>query len=156
MPTFSRKSRSSASRRSYGTRRYGTTRTTTSSSAIQYYSPTKFTTCRRTIEAKLGSYRALNQQFGGKGYVAGFSPAAANKWIRFVNSGACVYSFSNNEFARSFGRTCAMTTPNNAFRILRNRFGAGIKAVTRGKANTWLIAASPSVTARPFSNYNWK
>ncbi|MBW7904289.1 MAG: hypothetical protein LC135_12860 [Phycisphaerae bacterium] len=155
MPTFSRKSRSSAWRRN-STRRYSTSRTTTSSSPIQYYSPTKFTTCRRTIEAKIGSYRALNQQFGGKGYVAGFSPAAANKWIRFVNSGACVYSFSNNEFTRTFGRTCAMSTPNNAFRILRNRFGAGIKAVTRGKASTWLIAASPSVTARPFSNYNWK
>jgi hypothetical protein len=79
----------------------------------------------------------------------------ANKWIRFVNTGGCVYAFSNIDFTRTFGRTCASNTPNTACRMLRQRFGTGIKAVTRGRNGAWLVAASPNVTARPFSNYSW-
>jgi len=154
MPTYYRNSRSSATRNSWGTRRSSTGRSTTSST--QYYSPSRFTTCRRTLECKLGSYRALNQQFGGSGYVTGFTPAAANKWIRYVNSGACVYSFSGNEFSRYFGRNCANCTPTQACKWLRQKYGTGIKAVTRGRGNTWLIAASPNVSGRPFTNYDWK
>lgn len=120
------------------------------------YSPTKFSTCRETISAKIGSFRAISQQVSGAGKVTAFSPTNASKWINFVNDGANVYTFSNADFCRNFGRQLNSSTPTFAFRWLKNKYGTGIKAVTRGKNGSWLVAATPRVTARAFTSYTWK
>jgi hypothetical protein len=120
------------------------------------YSPNKFSTQRNEITAKIGSFRTINQQVTGAGKVKAFSPATCSKWIGLVNDGCNVYKFTHNEFCRHFGSQFNYCTPTAAQRILSNRFGQGIKGVTRGKGNTWLVAATDRVTARPFSTYNWK
>ena len=120
------------------------------------YSPSMFYNHKKHLQAKIGSYRTLNQQFTGAGKVTAFSPTAANKWIKYVDQGAWVYKFNNTQFCKFFGPQFAHASPTAAYRFLRQKYGAGIKAVTRGKGNTWLVAAMPSVTARPFYNYTWK
>lgn len=120
------------------------------------YSPNKFVNCRQEITAKIQSFRAINQQFSGVGKVTAFSPSVANKWISYVNDGCNVYTFTNQQFCRLFGSQWSIGSPSNAQRYLRNRYGTGIKAVARGKGNVWLIAANSRISARPFSNYNWK
>ncbi len=120
------------------------------------YSPTQFNTYKKTVTAKLASFKAINQQFTGSGRVTAFSPSGAAKWISFINKGANVYTFSNSQFTRFFGTQWSKCTPTVATRFLKNKFGNGILAVTKGKGNNWLIAATPTVSGRPFNNYNWK
>lgn len=138
-----------------GTGGTGWNRTGTGHSTSSY-SPTQFTNVCNTMQQRMGSYRTLYTQCKGPGKVTSFSPTTANKWIKFINSGALVYKFTNIECARWFGSQFNHTTPSSAYRIMRQRFGSGIKAVTRGKGNCWLVAATQSVTARQFSNYSWK
>ena len=120
------------------------------------YSPTKYTTSKKELVAKIGSYRTLNQQFTGAGKVTAFSPSGANKWIKYVDQGAWIYKWNNAQFCRYFGTDWKDSTPTAAMRYLKQKFGSNIKAVTRGKGNHWLVAAMPKITARPFYNYNWK
>lgn len=134
----------------------GSTTGSTTWTPSNTYNPARFSTCRQEITAKIGSFRAINQQVSGAGRVTAFSPTTASKWINYVNDGCNVYTFNNNDFCRLFGRQLSNCSPTQAFRSLKNRFGTGIKAVTRGKGNNWLIAATDRVTARPFSNYAWK
>ena len=149
MATFHRSYRTSGTRRSMtGTRRSGTTGST--------FNPRKFITARKEVVARIGSYQALSNQWSGISNVTGFSPTTANRWIRFVSNGSRIYSFSSGQFSRLFGSEWNHSSPTTAYRFLRRKYGAGIKAVTRGRNNTWLIAASPNISARPFSNYNWK
>ncbi len=119
------------------------------------YSQSLFSNQRKNVSAKLGSFRTIKQQFTGAGKVTAFSPSALNKWIGWINDGANVYSFTNAQFGKAFGPRLANFPPAATFRFLKQKFGSGIKAVTRGKSNTWLVCASPKVTARPFANYNW-
>lgn len=120
------------------------------------YSPTKYNNYKKEIQAKIGSYRTLNQQFTGTGKVTAFSPTGANKWIKYVDQGAWVYKFNHTQFCRYFGSNWGHGTPTAAYRYLKQKFGPGIKAVTRGKGNNWLVAATPKVNGRPFYNYTWK
>jgi hypothetical protein len=115
-----------------------------------------FNNYRKELQAKICSYRTINQQFTGTGKVTAFSPTGANKWIKYVDQGNWVYKFNNTQFCRFFGTHWNHATPNAAFRYLRQKYGTGIKAVTRGKGNSWLVAATPKLNARPFYNYNWK
>ena len=119
------------------------------------YSPTMFNNLRKELQWRICSYRTLNQQFSGVGKVTAFSPTLANRWLKWVNDGARVYKFSNPDFCKYFGKQWYDATPNAAFRWMKQKYGPGIKGVTRGKANNWLIAATTNFTARPFSNYNW-
>lgn len=153
--------------RSYRTSRRTTTRTTnrttrtTNSSRTTTgpaYPATKFSNQRQKIQAAIGSFRTIGQQFNGPGRVVGFSPAAANRWINFVNNGARVYKFSSTQVGRMVGQTTTGTptaSTTTVLRSLQRRYGNGIKAVTQVRGNNWLVAATPTVTARPFSNYNW-
>lgn len=158
MPT----NRSYRTTRRTGTRTTNrTTRTTTSTTrnaTNPAYPATKFSNQRQKIAAAIGSFRTIGQQFNGPGRVVGFSPAAANRWINFVNNGARVYKFSNTQVDRLVGTTgsTSTTSTTNVLRSLQRRFGNGIKAVTQVRGNNWLVAATPSVTARPFTNYNWR
>lgn len=148
MPTYNRSYRS-------GTMRRGSYRRTTTHSGTGWgYSSNKYNTFRREIEARIGSYRAINQQFSGNSVTA-FSPAGASKWMKLVSTGTRVYTFSPYEFCRYFGSQWNTGTPTAAFRFLRKKFGSGIKAVTRGRGNNWLVAASNNVSGRPFSTYQW-
>ena len=88
--------------------------------------------------------------------VTAFSPTSVNKWIKYVDHGACVYKFNNKDFCKYFGNQWATSSPTSAFRFLKQKFGTGVKAVTRGKANCWLVAATPQMNGRPWNNYNWK
>jgi hypothetical protein len=135
--------------------KYGRT-TTRKNWPTTSYSPTKYTNYKKELQAKIGSYRTINQQFTGAGKVTAFSPTGANKWINYVNQGAWVYKWNNAQFCRYFGTHWNNATPNAAYRYLKQKYGAGIKAVTRGKGNYWLVAAMPKVNARPFYTYNWK
>ncbi|QOJ14693.1 MAG: hypothetical protein HRU75_08600 [Planctomycetia bacterium] len=120
------------------------------------YSPAQYSNIREELQQRASSYRTLYSECSGPGKVTGFSPTTAKSWVRFVNNGCYVYRWNNAEFCRTFGNKFGAFSNTIAFRTLRQRFGAGIKAVTRGKGNCWLIAATNSVTARPFSNYTWK
>ncbi len=154
MPTFSRTYRTGSSRRT--TSNWNRRNNTGSNWTATPYKPTKFNTCRKEIQARIGSFRTLNQQFSGVTNVTAFSPNTANKWIKLVDAGARVFAFNQNQFSRYFGSGWNQSSPTAAFKFLRRKFGTGIKAVTRGRGNTWLIAASPKLSARPFNNYNWK
>ena len=155
MPT-TRRTWKSGTRRSTGKRTGTYGQTTRSWSPTTSYSPTKYNTYKKEIQAKIGSYRTITQQFSGVGKVTAFSPSGANTWIRYVNQGAWVYKFNNVQFCRHFGSNWSRTTPTAAFRYLKRKYGAGIKAVTRGKGSNWLVAAMPKVTGSPFHNYSWK
>ena len=157
MPTTRRTWKSGTTRRYSGkkTNAYGRTNTRNAWPTTSY-SPNKYNNYKKELQAKIVSYRTINQQFTGTGYVTAFSPTGANKWINYVNQGAWVYKFNNAQFCRWFGTHWNNATPTAAYRYLRNKYGAGIKAVTRGKGNNWLVAAMPKITARPFYNYHWK
>lgn len=123
------------------------------------YSPSKFGQTRKQLTAKIASFRTINQQIGGTGKVTAFSPTNANKWIKFVNNGANVYKFSGAQWNRHFGKlfnSTSAVSPTTAMKALKKQFGSGIKAVTKGKGNSWLVAATPSVHASPFKNYSFK
>lgn len=145
--------------------RFGTTSRSGSTSSA--FSSSKFSNFRKEVQARIGSYQALCKQCNGAGSVTAFSPTNANKWLKWVSTGTRVYTFTNTQFTRFFGTswnkststnasTTNSTSPTQVTKFLRGKFGTGIKAVTRGKGGTWLVAASPSVSARPFANYNWK
>jgi hypothetical protein len=143
------------------TRTYRTHRTTNyahhPAGGGQYsrYNPTQFRNANQEIQWRLGSYRNIYSQFNGAGTTP-FSPTNANKWIRYVNTGTRVYKFNNQQFTNYFGFQWNNSTPNATYRWMRQKFGAGIKAVARGKGNCWLVAATERITARPFCNYTWK
>lgn len=111
---------------------------------------------RNECEWRIGSYRTVYSQFTGTGKLTALSPTTANKWIKFVNSGYRIYKFSNTDFCNFFGTKWNTGTPTACHRWMKQKYGSGIKAVTRGKTNTWLIAATPNVNALPFRNYTWK
>jgi hypothetical protein len=158
MPTTRRTWKSGTTRRTTGKLAntwYGTT-TSTKYWPTTSYSPNKYATYRKELQAKIGSYRTLHQQCTGTGKVTAFSPTGANKWINYVDQGACIYKWNHTQFCRTFGFHSANVTPTYVYRYLRQKYGSGVKAVTRGKGNCWLVAATPKITARPFYNYNWK
>jgi len=111
---------------------------------------------RMECEWRLTSYRNIYSQFAGAGKWTSFSPAAANKWLNYVNRGWHVYKWSNRDFCRYFGYQWQTGSPTACLRWMRQKYGSYIKAVTKGNGNTWLVATTPNVTARPFYNYNWK
>ena len=119
------------------------------------YKPTQFNQANREIQWRMGSYRNIYSQFTGAGKVTAFSPTTVNRWIRYVNDGARIYKFNFQEFCRYFGTPRTTCTPTVTFRWMRQKYGAGIKAVTRGKGNCFLVAATDRVNARPFNNYTW-
>ena len=114
-----------------------------------------FKRVRNECEWRIGSYRTIYSQFTGAGTKTTFSPTNANKWLNYVNNGYRVYKWSHKDFCKYFGSQWQQGTPTACQRYLKQKYGQGIKAVTRGKANCWLIATTPTVTARPFYNYNW-
>jgi hypothetical protein len=111
---------------------------------------------RNECEWRMGSYRLIYSQFTGAGTKTPFSPNAANKWIKYVNTGYRVYKWTNRDFCRYFGMQWQTASPTSCYRWMRRKFGACIKDVTRGKGSTWLVATTPTVTARPFTTYTWK
>ena len=114
----------------------------------------KYRLARDECQWRMGSYRNIYAQFAG-GTRTCFSPAAANKWIRYVNNGVRVYKFNTNEFTRHFGTRMTYTTPTTARQYLRRKYGTWIKDVTRGNNNCWLVATTKNVPGRPFAQYNW-
>jgi hypothetical protein len=164
MPTTRRYNRSNYRTTNY--RRWNTTRTTaTRPTTARFTTKTTATTypCaarafrqpRTECEWRMASYRNVYTQFTGAGAYTYLSPTTANKWIKFVNNGYRIYRFAQNDFTRYFGMQWNTASPTTCYRWMRRKYGAGIKAVTRGRTNTWLVAATPNVTARPFQNYNW-
>lgn len=127
------------------------------SASSRTYSPTQFKSVNKNIQQWIGSFRNIRTQFNGAGRVSAFSPTGVNKWIKFVNSGAFIYKFTNVDFCNKFSNSFSSptTSPTDACRNLKRKFGSGIKAVTRGKGGCWLIAASPTVSGSPFSTYKW-
>jgi hypothetical protein len=156
MPTTRRTWKSGTTRRNTGRTSQSGYYTSRTNWPTTSYSPTKYTNYKKELQAKIGSYRTITQQFTGTGKVTAFSPTGANKWIKYVDQGAWVYKWNNAQFCRHFGTNFGNVTPTTAYRWLRQKYGSGIKAVTRGKGNNWLVAAMPKVTARPFFNYTWK
>jgi hypothetical protein len=104
----------------------------------------------------MGSYRNVYSQITPAGSKTSFSPTNANKWMKYVHNGNLVYKFNTAQFSRYFGSRWNQSTPTAARQWMRKKFGAGIKDVTRGKSNCWLVATTKNVTRQPFSNYNWK
>ena len=122
------------------------------------WKPTQFGGVRQDIQWRIGSYRNIYSQVSGPGNVTAFSPKTATQWANYVNNGWRVYQFNNRQFTQYFGPQFNQTTPSptTVTRVLRQKFGPGIKAVTRGRNSSWLIATTPSVNRGPFKNYNWK
>ncbi len=118
-----------------------------------------FSQPRNECQWRMMSYRTIYTQFSGPGKSTIFSPNTAHKWINYINDGCRIYKFSSHEFSRYFGnqwQNPRYANPNACYRWLRRKYGAGVKAVTRGRANTWLVAATSNVCARPFQSYTWK
>jgi len=128
-------------------------RTNVTSTRYPCNSP-KYRLARTECQWRMGSYRNIYAQFAG-GARTCFSPATANKWLRYINNGVRVYKFNTNEFTRHFGTRMTCTTPTAARQYLRQKYGTRIKDVTRGNNNCWLIATTKNVTGRPFAQYNW-
>lgn len=141
--------------KSYGGTSYRNT-TTTRGYTPNTYNPNQYNTQKKTLQAKICSYNTIHRQMTGAGKVMAFSPTGANKWIRYVENGAWVYRFNSQQFKQFWGNTWNNPTPTAACRYLQHKFGQGIKDVTRGKGNYWLVAATQNINSRPFSNYNWK
>jgi hypothetical protein len=114
----------------------------------------QFNPIRTECQARIGSYKNVYSQFSGSGKTV-FSPSVANKWLRFCNNGTFVYKFSKPQFVRYFGQNCANLSSAACTKLFQQKFGQGVKAVSRGNNNCWLVAATQSVTASPFMNYNW-
>jgi hypothetical protein len=129
----------------------GTTGTTTGTTTTYACNSPKFRTVRQECQWRITSYRNVYTQITGPGTKTIFSPTTANKWVRYVNTGVRVFKFTNTEFTRHFGTTWTTRTPKAAWRYLRTKYGPGIKDVTRGKGNCWLVATTKTVTTRPFS-----
>ena len=119
------------------------------------YNPTMYKTARNEIQWRVCSYRYIHNQFNGTGKVTAFSPTTANRWIKWVDSGARVYKFTNTNFCKFFGTQWNTNSPTACMRWMRQKFGNGIKGVARGKGNCWLVAATTNFTSRPFRNYDW-
>ncbi|MGD8451893.1 MAG: hypothetical protein PVJ57_08745 [Phycisphaerae bacterium] len=117
---------------------------------------TAFNQPRQECQWRMGSYRNVYSQFTGATKQTPFSPTQANKWLRYANNGYRIYKFTNKDFTRHFGNQWTNTTPTTCQRWMKQKYGSGIKAVTRGRGNTWLIATTGNVNARPFQNYTWK
>jgi hypothetical protein len=145
---------SSSSYRSTYYRGSRTSRSSTSYNTGWSSSSPKFNNVRNECQYRIGSYENIYSQCSGSGKTP-FSPSTANKWVKYVNNGALVYKFNHAQFCRFFGRQLRAATPMFAFRHLKNKFGSGIKAVCRGKNNQWLVAASPNVSGRAFTSYDW-
>ena len=140
--------------RTHKTRRTTTSRTTNRTTYA--CSSPRFRTTKQECQWRIGSYRNVYSQFTPAGTKTIFSPTTANKWIKYVNNGALVYKFNNVQFSRYFGTRWTSGTPTAARQFMRRKFGAGIKDVTRGKGNCWLVAATKNMNRYPFSNYSWK
>ena len=140
---------------SYRGTQTGRTHTQTTYPTFNMGSPA-FNRARQECQWRMGSYRSIYTQFTGAGQKTVFSPTNANKWLKYVNNGWRVYYWNNKDFCRHFGRQWEYGTPTSCFRWMRQRYGTGIKAVTRGKGNGWLVATTPNITARPFTTYQWK
>ncbi len=150
MPT-SKYSRKATSR----TTGWGSTTSSTTTNTGRSFSASSYNKVTSSIQQKIGSYRNIWAQCKGTGATP-FSPTTANKWINLVDNGASVYKFTSNDFSRWFGPQFDTNwTSNTATRYCRQRFGTGIKAVNRGRNNTWLVCATRTVSARPFNTYNW-
>lgn len=116
----------------------------------------RFKTVRDECQWRMGSYRNVFSQFTPAGTKTVFSPSAANKWTRYVNSGVRVYKYNSQQFSRYFGAKWAHYSPTTIKNYLRKKYGVAVKDVIRGKGNCWLVATTKSITGRPFNNYNWK
>lgn len=114
----------------------------------------QFNPIRVECQARIGSYKNVFSQCSGTSKTV-FSPTTANKWLKFCNTGTLVYKFTNPQFVKFFGANCTTMTPTACTKFFQQQFGTGIKAVTRGNNNCWLVAATKNVTATPFRNYSW-
>lgn len=148
--------------RNYGKRNYtGTTFGTTThnftkTGATYACNSPRFTTARYECQWRMGSYRNVYSQFMPTGTKTVFSPTAANKWIKYVNTGTRVYKWTNVQFTKQFGQKWTQASPTAIRQFMRKKFGTGIKDIIRGKGNCWLVATTKNVTGRPFTTYNWK
>lgn len=135
----------------------GKSTTKTTGSSQQSWSPAQFTPVRRDIQSKVGSFRNIQSQVSGPGKVTAFSPRTASQWTNYVAQGTNVYKFSNQQIKRTFGSKFSTNTPTaTVSRWFKQKFGAGIKGVARGRGSSWLVAASSNVNKGPFRNYTWK
>lgn len=143
------RSRATTQRRPY------TQRTTKKANFYKCDSPA-FKPVRTECEWRMGSYRTVYSQFSGAAKQTVFSPTAANKWMKYVNSGYRVYKFSNLDFYKHFGNQWNYKSPAACQRWMKQNYGHGIKAITRGRANSWLVATTQYINKGPFKNYTWK
>lgn len=133
-----------------------TARRTTSNWQSYACNSPRFRTAKQECQWRIGSYRNVYSQFTPAGTKTIFSPSAANKWMKYINNGALVYRFNNAQFSKYFGTRWTYSSPTATRQWMRRKYGPGIKDVTRGKGNCWLVATTKNVTARPFGTYNWK
>ncbi|MCK4343448.1 MAG: hypothetical protein KAY37_17175 [Phycisphaerae bacterium] len=150
-----RKTNRTSQKKNYRTSTWKTKTTRSSASYYPCNSP-KYSPARFECQWRMGSYRNVWSQFNGAGMKTTFSPTLANRWIKYVNNGVRVYKFNNNDFSKHFGTEWAGGTPTAARQYLRKKYGPGVKDVTRGKGNCWLVATTKNMTGRPFANYLWK
>jgi len=139
-----------------GTKTARTTRTTRSHSPTTYScTAVAYKRPRQECQWRLGSYKNVYSLFNGAAKQTMFSPTNVNKWVKFINNGYRVYKFSTSDFGKYFGSQWNTNSPTACQKWMKHKYGSGIKAVARGSQNTWLIAATPTITARPFQTYNW-
>lgn len=133
------------------------TRNTTTTTSKTAWNPSKFGSVRQDLQCRIGSYQNIYSQVSGQKNVTTFSPTTATRWTNMVNKGARVYKFNTQQIKTGFGNQWTPDlSPNTAARFLRQKYGNGIKAVAKGRGNTWLVATTTTINKGPFKNYNWK
>ncbi len=137
MPTSSRRSRRGWSRsRSRASRRSGGASKT-------------YASARQQFEQKIRSFQALKSQTSGAGS-ARPTPATLQKFANVVNKGGIIRQASTPAIQRASGGKKSCNTASSAYKALRSKYGAAIKAVAPAKGGKWLIAAAPTWKGRPF------
>jgi hypothetical protein len=138
--TASRSRRTSAAGKSRST----ASRKTSSSSSQSY------TSVKQQLDQQINALRQLKSQAEGKGAQGRPSPATISRFANVVNSGGVIRKASTAAIQRTAGRNRQCRTAGAAFKALKSKYGATIKAVSPAKNGGWLIAASSTWKGKPF------
>lgn len=143
----------SSSKKSYGSKKTTGKTNRTGSSTAPGYAPVY-----NNIQCKINSFRAIANQTKGSAKYPRPSASTLNTFTNWVNKGANVYTVSNAQLTKWAGKTKAVQNYNNwntstaCKSFLASNFGKNaIKAVTKTKTGSWMIACTPAKG----KSFNW-
>jgi hypothetical protein len=118
--------------------------------------PAEYKTCYDDFATKINSYRMLCNQTRGPAKFDRPSPTTLHTFANWVNKGAIVQTVRPAQvwrWAKTTGKHFNVNTPSTASckNVLCAKFGKNtIKAVTRTKTGSFMVATTPTVNGRHF------